>query len=184
MFGITCAPEKFQKIMEVILTGCEGCLNYIDDIIIYAGDSDQLKERVKKVLNRLKEYNVALNESKCVFNVTEIQFLGHKLSASGIKPIFDKVEAIRKFHRPLTMEETRSFLGLVNFVGKFIPNLATLTEPLRRITKKSEQFIWLSEQQSAFEQLKDSLTNDMALGYYDIKDRTQVYADASGFNSN
>ncbi|KAJ6648539.1 Retrovirus-related Pol polyprotein [Pseudolycoriella hygida] len=140
MFGIACAPEKFQKIMEVILAGCEGCLNYMDDIIIYGKTRTELDDRVSKVLQRLKEYNVKLNESKCIFGVTELNFLGHRLSADGIKPNWDKVEAIRNFRRPFNVEETRSFLGLVNFVGKFIPDLATLTEPLRRITKKGEQF--------------------------------------------
>lgn len=165
--------------MEVILVGCEGCLNYMDDIIIYGETRDQHNERLNIVLTRLKEYNVALNESKCLFGVTELEFLGHKLSANGIKPKVDKVESVRNFRQPMNAEETRSFLGLVNYVGKFIPDLATLTEPLRRITKKDERFLWSSEQQLAFEKLKDSLTSDIALGYYDINDRTQVYADAS-----
>lgn len=179
MFGIACAPEKFQKIMEMILAGCEGCLNYMDDIIIYGESREQLKIRVNKVLKRLIDYDVLLNDSKCIFEATELDFLGHTLSENGITPTHNKIEAVQKFRPPSNAEETRSFLGLINFVGKFIPDLATLTEPLRRITKKDEPFIWQSEQQEAFLQLKSSLTNDAALGYYNVNDRTQVYADAS-----
>lgn len=165
--------------MEQILAGCEGCLNYMDDIIVYGETHEQLEERTAKVLKTLKEYNVALNEKKCIFRATELEFLGHKLSAEGITPTHDKVESIKNFRLPTTMEEVRSFLGLLNFVGKFIPNLATLTEPLRALTKKDTTFAWKEPQQMAFQTLKNSLTNDMALGFYDVQDRTQVYADAS-----
>lgn len=179
MFGIACAPELFQKIMEQILAGCEGCLNYMDDIIIYGDTKEQLNERATKVLRVLKEYNVILNDDKCIFGVTELEFLGHKLSAAGITPTNSKIEAIKNFRTPSCMEEVRSFLGLVNFVGKFIPNLATITEPLRLLTKKNAPFQWTSNQQAAFDELKKYLTSDCVLGYYSINDRTQLYADAS-----
>lgn len=165
--------------MEQVLAGCDGCLNYIDDIIIYGETHEQLKERTEKVLKRLEEYNVELNKDKCIYEVTELTFLGHKLSANGITATPDKVEAVQKFRQPSTAEETRSFLGLVNFVGKFIPNLATITEPLRRLTKKNESFTWQTEQQSAFDKIKESLSSEQALGYYSVLDRTQLYADAS-----
>lgn len=179
MFGIACAPEIFQKIMEQILAGCEGCLNYMDDIIIYGETLEQLNERAEKVLAVLKEYNVALNQQKCIFGVKELTFLGHKLSAEGIKPTHDKIKAIKDFRRPKTMEEVRSLLGLVNYVGKFIPDLATITEPLRMLTKKDTAFAWESEQQRAFEEITKSLAGERVLGYYNVEDRTQVYADAS-----
>lgn len=178
LFGINCAPELFQKIMEQILAGCEGCFVYIDDIIIYGETLEQLKERVAKVIAALKLYNVMLNESKCVYGVETIEFLGHKLSAAGISPKQDKVESIRNFRRPANVDEVRSFLGLVNFVGKFIPDLATITEPLRTLTQKNAAFVWEDKHQQVFEQLKENLCCDLALGYYNIEDRTQVYADA------
>lgn len=165
--------------MEQVLAGCDGCLNYIDDIIIYGETSEQLKERTEKVLKKLKEYNVELNKDKCIYDVDELTFLGHKLSANGITATPDKVDAIRNFRQPASAEETRSFLGLVNFVGKFIPDLATITEPLRRLTKKDEPFVWQAEQQSAFDKIKERLSSEQALGYYNVHDRTQLYADAS-----
>lgn len=179
MFGINCAPEIFQKIMEQILNGCNGCFVYIDDIIIFGSTKEIHDEHLKKVLHRLKEFNVALNKEKCSFALSEIRFLGHNLSAAGIKPTNDKIIAIKQFREPNTAEEVRSFLGLVNFVGKFIPNLATVTEPLRKLTRQSNTFEWTEIQQKAFDQLKNHLSCESTLGYYDVNDRTQIIADAS-----
>lgn len=141
MFGINCAPELFQKIMEQILSECEGCVNFIDDVIVHGVDQEEHDKRLGKVRQKLHDMNVALNDSKCVYGVTELKFLGHILSVNGIKPDTDKLESIRNFRKPRTAEETRSFLGLVNYVGKFIPNLATLTDPLRQLTKQQHKFV-------------------------------------------
>lgn len=179
MFGINCAPEIFQKIMERILCGCEGCLNYIDDIIIYGATKEEHDRRVDAVLKKLKERNVTLNEEKCLFGVQKLQFLGHTLSAEGITPDSEKLDTIRQFKEPKTAEETRSFLGLVTYIGKFIPNLATLTEPLRSLTKKNNVFKWELPQQRAFDKIKELMTSDLGLGYFDINDDIQLIADAS-----
>ncbi|XP_055858712.1 uncharacterized protein LOC129921081 [Episyrphus balteatus] len=88
-----------------------------------------------------------------------------------------KLETIR---RELTnAEEVRSFLGLVNYVGKFIPNLATTTDPLRFLTKKGQKFVWKTEQQKSFDKLKECMSKELTLGYYDVNDRTQLVVDAS-----
>lgn len=92
-----------------------------------------------------------------------------------------KIAAVQQFREPTNAEEVRSFLGLVNYVGKFIPNLATASELLRRLTKKESSFEWGCEQRTAFDYLKGKLADDLTLGYYDIKNRTQVVADASPF---
>lgn len=91
----------------------------------------------------------------------------------------NKVEAVKQFREPSNVEEVRSFLGLVNYVGKFIPNLATVDEPLRRLTQKDFTFQWTEEQQKAFDDLKNWLTSDLVLGYYSLHHKTIVIADAS-----
>lgn len=101
--------------MEQILSGCDGCLNYIDDIIVYGSDQEEHDKRLEIVLGRLNEWNVVLNTGKCIYRVPEMKVLGHILSAEGIKPDFDKLESIRKFREPKTGDEIRSFLGLVNY---------------------------------------------------------------------
>lgn len=179
MFGINCAPELFQKTMEQVLSGCDGCLIFIDDVMVFGADHKEHDLRLEKVRQRLLERNVALNEGKCVYGVTEMKFLGHVLSADGIKPDTDKLESIRSFREPKSGEEVRSFLGLVNYVGKFIPDLATLTYPLRQLTKQGHYFVWGCAQQAAFARLKNHMICPTTLGYYDVDDRTQLVADAS-----
>ena len=179
MFGINCAPELFQKTMEQVLSGCEGCLIFIDDVIVHGSDQEEHNARLKKVLQRLNDWNVALNEGKCMYGVSEMKILGHILSVDGIKPDTDKLESIRRFREPSSGEEVRSFLGLVNYLSKFIPDLATLTYPLRQLTVQKQNFVWGVEQQAAFDKLKEHMTHPTTLGYFDVSDRTQLVADAS-----
>lgn len=179
MFGISCAPELFQKTMERILSGCDGCLNFIDDIIVFGKDRKEHDERLEMAQKKLKENNVTMNDTKCIYGVSQVKFLGHILSEKGIAADSDKLESIRKFREPTTSEEVRSFLGLVNYVGKFIPNLATLTEPLRLLMKQKQKFVWASDQQKAFNRLKEHMTDHKTLGYFEVNDRTQLIADAS-----
>lgn len=91
----------------------------------------------------------------------------------------DKVRAVREFRPPKNAEEVRSFIGLVNYVGRFIPNIATISEPLRQLTKKGARFEWGHEQLLSFGTFKDGLTDNLLLGYYNVKSRTQLIADAS-----
>lgn len=121
MFGIVCAPELFQKTMEQILSGCDGCFVFIDDILVYGADQLEHDLRLKLVLETLDRNCVSLNQEKCIFSVDELNFLRHRLTTTGIMPSLYKLEAIRRFREPATAEEVRSFLGLVNYVGKFIP---------------------------------------------------------------
>lgn len=169
VFGISCAPEIFQKTMEQILCGCEGVFNFIDDIIIFAPD---------KVLDVLKNNDILLNKQKCLFLVSQLEFLGNLLTEAGIKPSPEKVAAIKKFRAPESLEELRSFLGLVTFHSKFIPDFSTMTELLWEIVR-SKVFTWNSSHQKCFEALKNQLSNETKLGYYDPNDKTRVIADAS-----
>lgn len=86
MFGVSCAPEIFQKTMETILAGLEGIIIYLDDIVVFGTTKDEHDERLRNLLKRLEQYGVLLNEKKCVYGVKEIEFLGHVLNAEGVKP--------------------------------------------------------------------------------------------------
>lgn len=105
MFGISCAPEMFQKLMEQILCGLDGCINISDDIVVFGPTKEIHDERLKAVLKRLQEFNVTLNEEKCEFCATSIEFIGHRFSAAGITPLFDKVAAVKQFRAPTTAED-------------------------------------------------------------------------------
>lgn len=185
MFGLTCAPEMFQKTMEKILITCKGVVVFIDDIVIFGKDEIEHEENLQKVLTALKEHGVLLNETKCVYRVKSIEFLGHTLSNSGIKPLSRHVTAVKNFRKPKNIEEIQSFLGLVNFVGKWIPHLSTISEPIRILLRKKLSKhadimnLWGKSQEEAFEKIKNLISQDKYLGYYDPKHKTQVIADAS-----
>ncbi|XP_049279570.1 uncharacterized protein K02A2.6-like [Anopheles funestus] len=179
MFGINCAPEIFQRIMCEMLSGIEGVIIYIDDIVVWGTNQIEHNERLTKVLSILKENNASLNKAKCLFEVKELEILGFKVSADGICPTEDKIAAINTFRMPETKEEVRSFLGLVNFVGQFIPHLSSRTESLRCFLR-GEVDSFGCEQKSAFEDLQKELASTVhRLGFFDPKDRTELYVDAS-----
>ena len=97
----------------------------------------------------------------------------------GIDPTRDKVKAIVEARPPTNMAEVRSFLGLVTYCGKFIPNLATTSEPLRMLLRKNQPFTWGQDQEQSFNKLKEKLCKARTFRYFDPKARTQVIADAS-----
>lgn len=180
LFGVNCAPELFQGIMERILVECPNTVNFIDDILIYGKTEKEHDRCLKKTLETLKQNNIKLNDHKCKYKMKEVCFLGHLLSESGISPSKDKVSAILNCREPKTKEELRSFLGLVTYVSKFIPDLATLNYSLRIMNKQDSKFDWGQKQQEAFDNIKRVIASPKTLGYYDPLDRTLVVADASG----
>lgn len=101
------------------------------------------------------------------------------MSHNGIEPTGEKISAVERFRVPKTKEEVRSFLGLVTYVGRFIPNLSTLNEPLRRLTRKDAVFLWTNEHQTAFDMIKQNMANTHSLSFFDKNLRTRLITDAS-----
>lgn len=179
MFGVNSAPEIFQRIFEAMLASCKNCLNYLDDIIVYGSSESEHDACLKKVMEVLNENNVLLNKTKCLIKVQELEFLGHKLSDKGIEADQKKIKTILDFRAPENKEEVRSFLGLVTYLGKFLPDLGTATEPLRQLTKTEVKFVWTEDHQRHFNQLKEALAKLPILAYFDPQRRTRLVADAS-----
>lgn len=127
----------------------------------------------------MKAYGILLNIEKCIFGQEEVKFLGHELSAEGISPMKEKVKAIQAFRTPENPQEVKSFLGMTGFLMKFIPDYATINEPLRELTKKDVPFAWGDRQQASFDKLREMLCSPPVLGYFSPDDRTTVIADAS-----
>ncbi|XP_044760910.1 uncharacterized protein K02A2.6-like [Coccinella septempunctata] len=179
MFGVNSAPEIFQRTLEGILSPCENCLNYLDDIIVFGSTEEEHDRCLANVLDVLHNHNILLNDNKCLKKVKEVKFLGHKLSAEGIDADDRKVETIINFRPPTTKEEVRSFLGLVTYLGKFIPDLGTTTEFLRQLMKHEAKFTWTEAHQTSFNRLKNALAKLPTLSYFDPNLRTRLVADAS-----
>lgn len=179
LFGISSAPETFQKELEQILSDCSNAVNFIDDIIVFGKDEREHDNALQQVLQKLRDFDILLNQSKCAFKLTEIDFLGHHFNEKGMTPSQSKVESIQKFRAPANTEEVRSFLGLVNYVGAFIPDLATISFPLRELIRSKIVFNWESEHQQAFEKLTSLIGQVKALSHFHPKLKTRVVADAS-----
>ena len=178
-FGVTSAPEIYQHTIQQALQGCDGVRNVSDDIIVHAKTMEEHDRRLKAAIEKLGSKGLTFNKEKCQFRLRKLEFMGHVLSDKGIDPTRDKVKAIVEARPPTNMSEVRSFLGLVTYCGKFIPNLATTSEPLRMLTRKNQPFTWGQDQEQSFNKLKEKLSKAETLGYFDPKARTQVIADAS-----
>lgn len=180
MFGVSAAPEIFQKIMEEVLSGCEGTLVYLDDILIFANGDDLLKERTEAVKKRLKDVNLTINPEKCEYGKEKVEFLGFTVGESGIVPTESKKKAVSEFRQPKCKTELQQFLGLVTFVGGFIEDLATKTAPLRKLTQKEAQWSWEDEHENAFQHLKSVVGTALTeQGYFKLGCETKLYTDAS-----
>ena len=158
MFGISSAPELYQHSIQQVLEGCEGAYNIHEDIIIH-GCTVKEHVRLRKTFKCIQEKGLTLNRDKCVFSMSKLTFMEYLLSDQGIGPTESRVEAVIDARVPQNAEEVESFLGLVNFSARFIPNLASIAEPLHKLTRKQTPFVWGTEQQGAFDALKGSLAN-------------------------
>ena len=137
-FGISCAPEHFQRRMNEILDGLPGVLCLMDDIIIYGKDKQEHKGQLLATLQLLQTASVTLNKDKCQFGKDTLSFLGHIISAEGVSPDPNKIRAVVNMKTPTSTTELRRFMGMVNQLGKFTPEIAERSKPLRELlTKKS-----------------------------------------------
>ena len=180
-FGISSAPEIFQRRMNRIVEGLEGVVCQMDDMLVFGKDEGEHRERLAKVLKRLESAHVTLNPSKCEFNKTTIKFLGHVIDRTGVKADPDKTQAITRMEAPRSVSDLRRFLGLVNQLGKFSPNIAEITQPLRELLSSKRAWLWGPDQEKAFASVKEELVKPTTLTLYDPTVQVKISADASSF---
>lgn len=179
MFGVSSAPEAFQKIIEQICIKCKNVFIFMDDILVVGETEEVHDQALKELLDTLRSHRILLNWQKCQFKTKETKFMGHQISELGVRPGADKLLAIKDFRAPKTAEELRSFLGLTSYIGRFIPDLATKTFELRELTKMGKDYIWTEKHDAAFQILKNSVAAITELAYFEPGRRTRVVADAS-----
>jgi transposase InsO family protein len=179
LFGVNSAPEIYQNEIRKVLAGIPGVANMSDDIVVHGKNKEEHDIRLKQVFERLSNNGLTLNKDKSVFGVDEIEFLGHNLSKAGLSPGKGKIEAVQNFKQPKDASEVRSFLGLVTYLARFIPNLSSLSEPLRKLTHKAAKFDFGKSQVEAFNKLKEILASPKVLGFFDADAETKLIVDAS-----
>lgn len=181
-FGISSAPEHFQNMMVTEVTAdLEGVVCHMDDILVWGSTVEEHDTRLHAVLQRAEKAGVTLNMSKCEFNKRKVKFLGFIVSADGMSPDPDKTQAVQDMKEPSNVSELRSFLGMVNQLGKFIPNLSEKDKPLRDLLSTKNMWYWGHDQQKAFHNLKHELSSPPVLQLYNPNKPQKISADASSF---
>ena len=180
-FGIASAPALFQKTMDTLLQGVPNTLCYLDDILITGKTDAKHLQNLSEVLKRLQHHGLRVKLTKCRFMQSSVEYLGHCIDASGVHPTSQKVEAILNAPVPQNSQQLRSFLGLLHYYDKFLPNLSSLLHPLNRLLKSNAQWNWSSECQKTFKQAKSQLASAPILAHYDVTQKIKLAADASAY---
>ena len=178
-FGVCSAPEVFQKKNEVLFGDIDGVEVIFDDIIVAAQDEKEHDEIMAKLLERAKAENVKFNPDKLQYKVKEVKYMGNVVSELGLKPDSEKVRAIVDMPLPKSKEELRRFLGMVNFFSKFIPHQSSITDPLRQLLKQDSVWVWSHEHIGAVEELKQILSSQPVLKFFDPTKPVKLQVDAS-----
>ena len=178
-FGTNSASEIFQNVIQTTFQNIEGCLNVSDDILVFAKTQEEHDKILQAVLERADEMNLRFNGRKCEFDKRNLTFYGHVFSEKGVSACPRKIAAIQAMTPPSNVSELRSYLGMVNYCGRFIKDLATVTAPLRQLTKKNVTFEWKPCHQEAFEKLQNLLTEKKVMSYFDLSKQTELLVDAS-----
>ncbi|KAL0153751.1 hypothetical protein M9458_050972 [Cirrhinus mrigala] len=178
-FGLKCAPEIFQRIMDEMLEGVTGAISVMDDILVAAPTEEEHDAILRKVVERATSYNLKLNFNKCHIRQPAVPYVGHLITADGLKPDPVKIKAVQHMSRPTDKDGVRRFLGFVTYLSKFIPNLSEVDAPLRQLRKKDVEFTWQPAQQKAFARLKELCTRPPVLQFFDPSKPVEIFCDAS-----
>jgi len=184
-FGISSAPEEFQRRLHEIVDGLDGVASIADDLLIYGcGETiDEAMEDHNNVLRslcqRARERCLKLNKKKLKLCLTEVPFMGFRLTPAGVIPDPKKVSAIQDMPAPQDKRAVKRLLGTVQYLGKFVPQLSEVCEPLHRLTDKDTLWCWESSHQEAFDAVKKLISTAPTLRYYDVMEPVTVQCDAS-----
>ena len=180
-FGVSAAPAVFQRCMESLLQGCAGVSIYLDDILVTGSTMEDHLVRLDKVLSIIATAGLKLNKAKCEFLLPRVEYLGHIIDGNGLHPTKEKVRAIQEAPQPRNVSELRSFLGIINYYGKFLPNLSTKLRPLYQLLKRGTRWHWDKSRAEAFEAAKNALQDDTLLVHYDGNRQLVLACDASPY---
>ena len=177
-YGLADTPTIFQEKIDQTLENKHPA--WLDDIIIVTkGSKEQHKKELTKVLTRLENAGYRLSGNKSELFKSEKEWIGQKIDQNGIRPLQDKLMAIKNLKQPNNEKELKSFLGAIQYLSKYIDNLSAQTDSLRQLLKKDIDWIWTEEHTAAFENLKQKITEILCLAHYNSNYPNVMKTDAS-----
>jgi hypothetical protein len=165
--------------MEVEFGHLEGVEILVDDFVIWGRNAEEHDARLEKFFDHVRDTGLKLNEKKSRFNTDRVSYVGHVLTSEGLEPSPERIQAIIDMPDPNDKAALQTFLGMVTYLGKFVPNLSKMTAPLRELTEKGVAWSWEERHARAAKKLKQVLTKTPVLKFYDAKLPVTLATDAS-----
>lgn len=181
IFGLKTAPQIFNGIMCEILRDLDKVHIYFDDILVGGANIEECERNLRNVFDRLKEFNVRVNEEKCIFFTEELGYLGFNINSEGVTPSKESIQAVLNAPEPKNKTELSSYLGMLNFYHKHIPNLSGELTCLYNLIRKNENWEWKQEHKEVFEKSKKLLVDINTLVHYDPRKPIVIACDASPY---
>jgi transposase InsO family protein len=181
-FGLKNAAQTFQRLMDTVCSDLNFVFVYLDDILVASSSASEHRNHLRQLFQRLSTNGLVLNPAKCVFGVTTIDFLGHRVDQHGIAPLPSKVEDISNFPTPRNFQQLQEFVGMANFYHRFIPGAARLMQPLYAALAgkpKERDFSFSPAMARAFGDTKEALVSATMLAHPDPAARISLTTDAS-----
>ena len=180
-FGISSTPKIFQKMLNNVLEGVPGVLCHKDDVLVYRKDSQEHESHLTAVLKTIKAAGITLNPTKCEFSRSSLTFLGHLINQKDISHDPARISAIKVMPPPKNVTELQRFLGMVNQLGKFSPNISDLSAPLQQLLSNKQAWLWGPHQANSYRQLQSELTTPKVLTHYNPEFPMKISAYASSY---
>lgn len=182
-FGVRNAPATFQRLVNRVLSGMQGCEAYLDDVVLYSSTWSEHLAQIRELFERLAKANLTVNLAKCEFGKATVTYLGKVVGRGCVRPITAKVEAISSFPTPTTRRELRRFLGMVGYYRGFCKNFADVVAPLTDLLSPKRPFHWSVQCQCAFDNAKSLLANAPVLTAPNFEKPFLLAVDASAFGA-
>ena len=181
-FGLKNAAQAFQRLMDVVGRDLPFAFIYLDDILVASSSREEHLEHLTTLFNTLEESGLIVNPDKCVLGVSELEFLGHKVTAAGLSPLPEKVAAVQSFPQPQTVGELMRFNGMINFYNRFIPHASLIMKPLFAAVagkKGKDPVEWDKPTTKAFADTKSALASATLLHHPEHNADIALTTDAS-----
>lgn len=178
-FGLRNAPATFQRLMNRVVSGLEGCAVYLDDVVVYSDSWEEHICRVQALFQRLVWARLTINLAKCEFAKATVTYLGKVVGQGFVCPVEAKVQAVKQFPQPSTKKELMRFLGMAGYYRAFCKNFSVVVSPLTNLLKAKAEFIWSTHCQEAFDAVKALLCLSPVLAAPNFEKPFKLQVDAS-----